>query len=217
MSITTIVFLLIAALGVALLVRAMARLRRRRLLAAGRSGMGGCLCLALAALALAIVANLHTYQRLSHEQPVAQLQFTRLGPQHYRAMLTSADQRLRIVDLEGDQWQLDARVLKWRAFANLLGFDALYRLDRLSGRYADVADTNSRPGRAAALHAEDPWINAYALANRLPRWAGLIDAEYGSASYLPMADGAAFEVALTQSGLVARPVNDAARKAVRRW
>ena len=55
------------------------------------------------------------------------------------------------------------------------------------------------------------------LARRLPRWAGLADAAYGSATYLPMADGATYAVTLTQSGLVARPVNPAAKRATRHW
>jgi hypothetical protein len=40
---------------------------------------------------------------------------------------------------------------------------------------------------------------------------------YGSATYLPMADGADYEVTVSQSGLVARPLNDAARLAVGAW
>ena len=44
-----------------------------------------------------------------------------------------------------------------------------------------------------------------------------IDTSFGSGVYLPMADGAEYEVTLTQSSLVARPVNPAANAAVARW
>lgn len=207
----------IAAIGVLMLGTSAARLRRRRRFAAARAGTGGGLCLALALLAGAILLNLHTYQRLSYEQPVAGLRFVAVGDQHFQAALTTPDARLRLADMRGDEWQLDARVLKWQPLANLLGFDALFRLERLSGRYRDIEAENHRPRSAIALGGEEPGLNAFALARRMPRWAGLVDAEYGSATYLPMADGAAYDITLTQSGLVARPANEAARAAMRRW
>jgi hypothetical protein len=44
-----------------------------------------------------------------------------------------------------------------------------------------------------------------------------IDAYYGSATYVPMADGARFEVSLSRDALIARPANDVATEAVGRW
>ena len=40
-----------------------------------------------------------------------------------------------------------------------------------------------------------------------------MDTLYGGAAYMPMADGARYEVWITQSGLIARPANDVARNA----
>jgi len=208
---------LLALLGLLLVVRCVRRIKQRRVMAATRSGMGGGLCLAIAGLAAAMVLNLHTYARLSHEQAVAHVQFSSLGPQQYRGMLTTADQRLRIVDISGDEWQLDARVLKWRAWANLLGMDTLYRLDRISGRYKNIEDENRKPRTAIALHDGERGLDTLAVARRLPDWATFADAQYGSATFLPMADGAAYDISLSQSGLVARPANDIAKAAIRRW
>lgn len=207
----------LGAIGLLMLGSGGARLRRRRRFAAARAGTGGCLCLALAALIGAVVLNLYTYQRLSYEQPVAELHFVRIGAQHYQVALTTPDARLRLADLHGDEWQLDARVLKWRPLANLFGFDALFRLERLSGRYRDVAQENISPRTAFALNSGEPGLDTFSLVRRIPRWASLMDAEYGSATYLPMADGAAYAITLSQSGLLARPANDAARSAMRGW
>ena len=44
-----------------------------------------------------------------------------------------------------------------------------------------------------------------------------VDAEYGSATFLPMADGALFTVKLSSTGLVARPENDRATIAIQDW
>ena len=64
------------------------------------------------------------------------------------------------------------------------------------------------------LHAGDR-LDLWSLARaaNLP-W---IDARYGSAVYLPMADRARFEVSVGPAGLVARPGNDVARAAIAGW
>jgi hypothetical protein len=40
---------------------------------------------------------------------------------------------------------------------------------------------------------------------------------FGTATYLPMADGATYHVSLNTPGLFARPMNAAARRAVKDW
>jgi hypothetical protein len=118
--------------------------------------------------------------------------------------------------LRGDEWQVDARVLKWHAFANLLGFDTAYRLERLSGRYTRAEDEVAQPRTVYALNPPqriDPWD----LVHRYHSWIPWIDAFYGSATFLPMADGALYEIQVSQSGLIGRPLNQAARDAVGSW
>ena len=46
--------------------------------------------------------------------------------------------------------------------------------------------------------------------HRYRSWVPWLDALYGSATFLPMADGALYEIKVSQSGLVARPLNQAA-------
>ncbi len=216
MTSPALIVALLAAMGLFFVVLAGARIRRRRLLAATRSGFGGCFCLALAAVAAAFAFNLYTYHRLTYEQPVAQLSFERLAAQRYRVSLGADSGRARQFDLNGDQWQVDARVLKWHPLGNLLGLDAVYRLDRVSGRYRQIEAANARPRTVYDL-SESRGLDVWQAAKKLPDWLQIVDAEYGSATYLPMADGAEFSVSLSQSGLVARPENEAARAAIRNW
>ncbi|TNE77257.1 MAG: multidrug transporter, partial [Gammaproteobacteria bacterium] len=44
-----------------------------------------------------------------------------------------------------------------------------------------------------------------------------VEGVYGNATFMPMRDGAVFEVRLSSSGLVAVPMNEAARQAVQFW
>jgi len=205
------------AAGAFFLTLAGTRLRRRRRLAALRSGTTGCGCLALGALLVAAAFNLHTYQRLTHEQPAATLSFSRTGEQRFLVRLEDpATGETRRFELAGDQWQLEARVLKWHPLGNLLGLDTRYRLERLTGRYTAVAD-ETRAVRTAHSLAEDRGLDIWANAQTLPDWLPLVDARYGSATYLPMADGARYRVTVSQSGLIARPDNDAATSAAGEW
>ena len=41
----------------------------------------------------------------------------------------------------------------------------------------------------------------------------MVDSKYGGGAFMPMANGARYEVWVTQSGLVARPMNPAALEA----
>ncbi|MDN5862208.1 MAG: hypothetical protein L0H19_02050 [Salinisphaera sp.] len=204
-----------AASGLFLLALGIARLRRRPL-AAARSGLGGLGCLGIAALFIAVGLNLYTYQRLTLEQPVATLAFQQVGPQRFEARINPAGGPAQVYQLTGDQWQLDARVLKWTGLAVLLGLDARYRLDRLTGRYAN-ADAAAHRVRTVHDLSQDRGLDLWTLAKRYPDWLPLVDASYGSATYLPMADGARFVVTLSQTGLVARPANAAARGTAHNW
>ena len=170
----------------------------------------------LSACAALIAANLRTYQRLTFEQPGGELQFTRTAEREFNAILTLPSGEHANFALRGDEWQVDARVLKWHAFANLVGFDTAFRLERIGGRYTRIEDERSQARTVYSLNSPqriDPWE----LVHRYHSWMPWIDALYGSATYLPMADGALYEIKVSQSGLVARPLNQAARDAVGSW
>jgi hypothetical protein len=180
------------------------------------TGSTGLVLLLLGAGAALIAANLLTYQRLSAEQPAAELQLTRTGDREFNAVLTYPGGEHANFALRGDEWQIDARVMKWRAFANLVGFDTLYRLERISGRYTRIEDERTQARSVYSLNPPqriDPWD----LVHRYHSWVPWMDALYGSATFLPMADGALYEIKVSQSGLVARPLNQAARDAVGSW
>jgi hypothetical protein len=170
----------------------------------------------VAACALLVAANLRTYQRLSAEQPAGELQFARIGYHQFNGVFTFPSGERADFALRGDEWQVDARVLKWQTLANLVGFDAAYRLDRISGRYSSIEDERSLPRTVYPLNQPDR-VDLWDLIHRYHSWVPWIDALYGTATYLPMADGALYEIKVSQSGLVARPLNQAARAAVGSW
>jgi hypothetical protein len=215
MTITALIVVL-ALTGALLLFAAVRRLRRRRMFGGLLTGATALVLILLSVCALLVAENLQTYQRLSFEQPAGELQLTRIGPREFNAVLTYPSGDRANFSLKGDEWQVDARVLKWHAFANLIGFDTAYRLERLGGRYSTVEDERAQARTVYTLNPPqriDPWD----LARRYHSWIPWVDAVYGSATFLPMADGALYEIKVSQSGLVARPLNQAAREAVGGW
>src|ERR1700722_17706380 len=212
----TALIVVFALAGILFFFAAVRRLRRRRHLGGALSGATALVLILLSACAALIAANLRTYQRLSFEQAAGELQLTRTGEREFNAVLTYPSGERANFALRGDEWQVDARVLKWHAFANMVGFDTAYRLERIGGRFARIEDERTEPRTVYDLHATgriDPWE----LVHRYRSWVPWLDALYGSATFLPMADGALYEIKVSQSGLVARPLNQAAREAVGSW
>lgn len=206
----------IGALALIVLLRGLLRFRRRQFVRGSLQSLSGC-CLGLVAAVVFLVGlNLLTWQRFTAERPVAELSFRQLGPQFYAVDLRFADGLERHLQLRGDEWQLDARVLKWKSFATLFGLDPLYRIERINGRYENLEQAQSAPPSVVGL--SDPrGIDLWNLAHDKAGWLPFVDAVYGSATYLPMADSARYLVSISNTGLLARPANDAAYKAVRTW
>jgi membrane protein implicated in regulation of membrane protease activity len=212
----TALIVLFALAGILFLWAAARRVAQRRLLGGALHGATALVLILLSVAAALLAVNLRAYQRLSYEQPAGELQFARIGDRQFNAVLTYPGGERADFALRGDEWQIDARVLKWHALANIVGFDAAYRLERIGGRYTRVEDERAQARTVYDLNAPrriDPWE----LAHRYHSWVPWVDALYGSATFLPMADGALYEIKVSQTGLIARPLNQAARDAVGSW
>jgi hypothetical protein len=202
-------------LGIILFVMGLRRIWRHRIVAGSLEGLIGLLLFAIATLIVMLSTNLYTYDRLTHESKAAEISFQEIGPQHFGGTLKFGN-KIQILDLRGDDWQIDARVLKWRGMAVLLGFDTLYRLDRLSGRYRDIDQEKTAPRTVYSL-SEEKGLDLWLMVRKYNRWIPWVDALYGSATYMPMVDGASYTVFVSLGGLLARPNNDIALKAIIEW
>lgn len=202
---------LCALLALAQLRAARVRWRGRRRFAATHRATWSLVFLLLALLGAGAGFGLLGWQRLTAEAPVATIEAHALAPQRYAVAVTTPDGTRREVELAGDEWQIDARVIKWRAAAVALGAPPLYRLDRIGGRWRDLAREREGPRSVVAL-APQSWPDLWELKRRHPRWLPWVDADYGSAAYLPLVDGGRYTVTLAAGGgLVARPADEATR------
>ena len=202
--------------GVALVFGGLKRLFRGEFAAAGPRVLFGLVLFFVFAFLAAVALDLRTYLRLTGEKPVATLSFAAQGPQQFHVTLTEVDGRVLNVDLRGDDWELDARMLKWKGWATVLGLDPVYRLERLEGRYRNVGQESHDYHTVLQLGA-DPGLDFWGMVQRHSGWMPWADATYGTGTYLPMADGAKYEVSVTPTGLLARPINKAANDAMAHW
>jgi hypothetical protein len=163
-----------------------------------------------------LAASLHTYSRLTHEEEAARAVLRELGPQRYEMLLVRTGGPAQRFELRGDEWQIDARVMKWGAMGNLVGLDTVFRFERLAGRYGNHDQERKGPRTVHAL-SRDGTLDFWSLVKKYHDYLPLADAMYGSAAYVPMADGAQYVVSVSTTGLLIRPLNDAAKKAVGGW
>ena len=171
-------------------------------------------------LALSLVAlNTQLFARLTHEGPVADVVVKAIDPVQSKYLVTVHRLDGQIPDqscnIQGDQWLIGGEVQKWKPWANVLGLDATYTLDQISNKYSTADRGNGKLITACDLKGT-PVVNQYVPDRWLP-WLldhfYTADRRFGSANYMPLADGAVYKVVITQSGFNAEPENDAARTA----
>ena len=209
--------IILGGLGILFLFSATGRFKRGNLFNGSIRSLFATIFLACSVALLLLGTNLYTYQRLTSEQTVATLTFWEAGPQKYLVVVnTSQYEPEQSYVLFGDEWQVDARILKWSSTAILAGLDSRYRLERLSGRYRDLQQEREAQRSVFDL-SDEPGLSVWQVITKLNCCSNWIDTYYGNSTYLPMEDQAQFDVIMTQSGIIARPGNEIAEIAVRNW
>ncbi|MEW5879692.1 MAG: hypothetical protein AB1761_04525 [Pseudomonadota bacterium] len=201
----TLAALAIAAFGSLFVAAGVVALFRVRPLRALTRLLAGALLIAIGALAGAIAFGVKGYRALTHEEIAARLDVTPLGPQRFAATFRFADGRSASYTLAGDAIYVDAHVLKWKPWANVLGLHTSYELARVAGRYDDLERERSAPRTVYALGAERP-IDLFALRRRHAWLAPIVDAEYGSGTFVAADKAQVLELRVSTTGLLLRPL-----------
>jgi hypothetical protein len=180
-------------------------LRRVRWLAASTRLTLALLLGSLSALAAGLIVGTHGYRALTREDVAAVVHTDPVGPQAFRARFEFPDGTESSFLLHGDELYVDARILKWTPVANLLGLHTGFEFDRVSGRYVDLEDEQGRPRTVFSLVPERP-VDLFALRRRFPQLTRFVDAEYGSATFAAAREPASYEVRVSTTGLLLRPL-----------
>lgn len=191
-----------AVAGLFLLVVGVRAARGRPFLAA----TGGLLALALLAVAGlcgVLALSIQGYHALTREEVAAVVEIRPVARQRFVARVTLPDGEMRSFEITGDELYVDARVLKWHPWVNLLGLHTHYALDRIGGRYVDIEDERNAPRSVYSLADAAP-IDAFALRREHEFLAPLVDASYGSGTFTAADRPMTLEVRVSTTGLLLR-------------
>jgi hypothetical protein len=195
--------LVLAICGTLTMMAAFVALARMRPLQFIMRTLFGLLLLAMGTLIGTIAVGVRGYQALTHERVAARVEVRPVGPQRFTASFRYSDGAAALYELSGDELYIDAHILKWKPIMNLLGLHTAYELDRVAGRYQRIEQERSAPRTVYALSADKP-VDLFRLRQRYAFLAPLLDAEYGSATFVPANRPAEFELRVSTTGLLIR-------------
>jgi hypothetical protein len=201
----TLAALLFGLIGLVLILSGLMSLLRWRPLRFALRTLLGLLFVSLGVISGGIGIGMQGYRALTREEVAARVSVRPVGAQRFEAKIRIPDRPEMIVELAGDQIYVDAHILKWTPMANMLGLHTAYELDRVAGRYDDVAQERSAERTIFALGEEKP-VDLFGLRRRYTALAPLLDVEYGSGTFVPVKRRATFEVRISTTGLLIREV-----------
>ena len=176
-------------------------------------GMVGLAALSSAVFGTVFALDLFSYSNSKEGETIATLKFNKLAHQDYEVEFTPHNGNSRFYKLRGDLWQLDIRLIQTLA---MFGDDLpSYKMERLSGRYLALEEEKAQE-RSVFGFIDSPIVDTWPWLHK-QSWLPIVKASQGSAAYMPMVDGAIYQVALTQQGLKALPVNNQAKVSAESW
>jgi hypothetical protein len=200
----SIVGVVLAALGLLFMFAGLLAAFRLRPLRALIRLLIGALALALGSLACALAIGVQGYRALTYEELAARIEVKPTGQQRFVATFHYPDGRVESYAINGDAIYVDAHVLKWKPWANVLGLHTAYELSRVAGRYNDIDQERNAPRSVHALTQERP-VDLFSLRLRYTWLAPLLDAEYGSGTFVAVDANKTLELRVSTTGLLIRP------------
>lgn len=208
-AILAIVASAVGAVGIGLAALAWRSLRRRRWSAGAVASLSGLVLLLLGMLGWGVVLGTRGYRALTREEVAASVTTRSTGPRSFRAVVERPDARPDTFRIAGDQLYVDAHVLKWQPWVNVLGVHTGYRLTRIGGRYRSLEAERDAERTVYGL-SEAPPLDLLEVVDRLPVVGRVVDVTFGSGAFVPADDGGRYEVRVTTSGLLIRSASDTA-------
>jgi len=194
---------LLGVVGFAIGFSAFGALLRARLFRFAFSALLSVVLLAAGAVLALLALGIEGMKALTKEESAARIKVVPTGLQRYDATVTFPDGRVQTYDLAGDDIYIDGHIVKWTALANMLGLHTSYRLDRIAGRYRAIEQETTARRTVYSIGAP-AMVDLVALGRRLPL-RDFFDAEYGSASYVPVSEPRELDLMVSTTGLLLRP------------
>ncbi len=166
----------------------------------------GVIFLLLALLSGTLALSIQGYSALTQEKVAAVVQTEPIGDDRFEATFFFQNNEQQSFELAGNELYVDAHILKWKSIVNILGIHTLYELDRVAGRYSSLDDEQNKPRTIYSLSHKKP-LNLFQLRQKYSFLEPLVDAVYGSATYITADQYSVFEIRVSTSGLLIRKVS----------
>lgn len=193
-----------AALALVFLVLGAMSFRSRRPVGGVAASLLGLVLLLVGTLLFVMSAATQGYRALTREEVAATVIVRPVGDQRFEARFVFPDGRETTYMLAGDQVYVDAHILKWKPVVNVLGLHTQYELDRVGGRYMQLQDERQAERTVHSL-SQAKRVDMFPLRQRYSFLAPLLDAEYGSGTFIGVDTTSVYEVRVSTSGLLIRP------------
>jgi hypothetical protein len=208
MTMPNILIILIACaalLSLIFFIATVSALRKKELFSSAFRFLLALLALSSAGLLGMIVIATAGYRALTYEEIAAVVKTEPTGAKGFTAHFLFSDGHEESYRLAGDALYVDAHILKWKPIVNILGLHTAYELDRVAGRYMDLKEERDNI-RTVFLLSRDKPVDMFNLRQRYSLLKPLLDAEYGSASFINSDKPAYFEIRVSTTGLLIRKV-----------
>lgn len=154
-----------------------------------------------------LVLGTQGYKSLTKESLVANIKIQPLREQQFGLEINFPDGAEQRFTLNGDEVVFQAFILKWKPWANIIGVHTAYRLERISGRYKSIQDEKNKPRSVFQVRKQQAagiaqWRENYSALSFL------LDVEHGSASFVNASERKEYQLMVTTTGLLLRPLGD---------
>jgi hypothetical protein len=192
-----------AALAIVFLLATLGALKKKKRVTTALHVVTALLLFCLFALFGTISIATRGYLALTAETLAAVVEIEPVDKQRFIARFRMPDGDEKTFVLAGDQLYVDAHILKWKPMANVLGLHTLYELDRVSGRYARLEEETSLERTVYSLSREKS-VDLFDLRHRFASLEFLVDAEYGSATFIKTDKPQTLKLLVSTTGLMIR-------------
>jgi len=197
--------MLFALLGFIFLIMTVVALKKRKLFRMAMNFLSALLMVSLSALFGTISIAVQGYHALIREELAAIVKVEPAGEQKFMARFFMPDGNEKVFSLTGDQLYVDAHILKWKPLANIFGLNTSYELDRVAGRYAILNDKTTKVHTVYSL-SKNRSLDMFDLRRRFTILNPLLDAEYGSATFINSNNTEEFRIMVSTTGLLIRKI-----------
>lgn len=188
----------------------------RRWILAWLRGTASLLAIVISFILLAVAWDFVSYGVISQDKTIATIAVKEIAEREFELTVAVPDGQKESYPVKGDLWQIDVRIINWGGPLEMMGLAPGYRLDRLSGRYISLEAERDAERTVYDISGVTTLTDVWTVVSN-HSWLPWIEAKYGSATYLPMRDGALYAVSLNNEGLFAKPLNEPAKGAVESW